>query len=144
MTRPPAIIRFERLYLGSTALWLGGAALSWDARRRMIAASPALAGYEWLVPAGFALVLVVSLALWWLVRERRSRGARAGVALLAVISAGVIAMTVLAAVSGNVLSPVATLLQLLSSALDIAAAALLFGAGARDWFGGANAVERVS
>jgi hypothetical protein len=135
MTRPVAIVRFERLWLASTAAWLVGAALSWGERRRMISDNPALGGYEWLVPAGFALVLAVSLCLWWLAAHRRRLMARTAVAGVAVLSAIVIAMTLIGMVTGRALTMPTNLLQLLSSALSIAAAASLFRADARPWFG---------
>ena len=135
MTRPAAIVRFELLWLASTAAWLGGAALSWSERRRMIADNPALSGYEWLVPAGFALVLAVSLALWWLAAHRRRLMARTAVAGVAVLSAIVIAMTLIGMLTGRALSIPTNVLQLLSSGLCIAAAASLFRADARPWFG---------
>ena len=141
MIRPPAIRRFEVLYLASTAAWLLGAALSWDDRRRLIAGKAALAGFEWLVPAGFALVLAVSLALWWGAAHRRSGFARAGVVVIAVMSAGLLVLTVIGLASGRALPLPATLLQLLSSGLGIAGAAMLFGEDARAWFGAAAQAE---
>ena len=141
MTRPAAIRRFEALYLASTAAWLLGAALSWDERRRLIAGNSALAGYEWLVPAGFALVLAISLGLWWGAAHRASRAARGGVAAVAVLSALVLGMTLVGLVSGRTLALPATILQLLSSGLGIAATVLLFGEGARTWFGETSPVE---
>ena len=135
MTRPSAIVRFERLWLASTLAWLAGAAVSWSERRRMIAVNPALAGYEWLVPAGFAGVLAISLILWWQAAHRRRLMARTAVAGIAVLSATVIAMTVIGMVTGRALSLPTNLLQLLSSGLCIAAAASLFRADAGAWFG---------
>ena len=144
MTRQPAIRLFDRLYLASTAAWLIGAALSWSERQRLIAGRSVLAGYEWLVPAGFALVLLVSLALWWGAGYRRSQFARAGAAFVAVLSAGVLVLTVIGLVSGRALSLPATLLQLLSSGLGIAGTLMLFTDGARDWFGEPDTVETLS
>lgn len=135
MTRPPGIRRFERLYLASTLAWLAAAALSWDARQRMVAASPALAGFEWLVPAGFALVILISLALWWRAAHGRSIMARTGIAGVAALSAIVIVLTSIGMVTGRALSLPSNLLQLVSSALDILAAGALFRRDAREWFG---------
>lgn len=133
MTRPAAIARFERLWLASTLAWLAGAALSWGERRRMISDNAALAGYEWLVPAGFALVLAVSLVLWWYAGRRRRLMARTAVAGVAVLSAIVVVMTLIGMATGRALSWPTNILQLLSSGLGIAAAASLFRPGA--WFG---------
>lgn len=135
MTRPAAILWFERLWLGSTLAWLVGAALSWNERRRMIAANPALAGYEWLVPAGFALVLAISLALWWFAAHRASRAARGGVAVIAALSTILIVTNVFVIARARALSLPANLLQLGSSALCIAAAVSVFRPEARAWFG---------
>ena len=144
MTRPPAIRLFDRLYLASTGAWLIGSALSWNERRRLIAGRPELYGYEWLVPAGFVLVLIVSLALWWGAGYRQSQVARAGTAFVAVLSAGVLVLTVIGIVNGRSLSLMSTVLQLLSSGLGIAGTLMLFTDGARDWFGEPDTVEIVS
>lgn len=134
MTRPPPVLRFERLWLGSTLAYAAGAVLSWDERRRMIAGAPALAGYEWLVPAGFALVLGLSLLLWGLAAHRRSLLARTGVVVMAALSALVIVLTLIGMASGRTLALPTNLLQLASSALGIAGAKALFDPGARGWF----------
>ena len=143
MTRPGAIARFEGLWLASTLAWLAGAAMSWGERRRMIAGNPALAGYEWLVPAGFALVLAVSLALWWMAAHRRQLMARTAVAGIAVLSAIVIAMTVIGMLTGRALSLPTNLLQFVSSALCIAAAVSLFRPEASRWYGVPDAEPRA-
>lgn len=135
MTRPAAVARFEVLWLASTLAWLGDAAMSWGERRRMIAGNPALGGYEWLVPAGFALVLLVSLALWWLAARRRRLMARTAVAGIAVLSVIVIVLTGIGMATGRALSLPTNLLQLVSSALCIAAAVSLFRPDADAWFG---------
>ena len=135
MTRPGAIARFEGLWLASTLAWLAGAAMSWGERRRMIAANPALAGYEWLVPAGFALVLAISLVLWWLAAHRRRLMARTAIAGIAVLSAIVIAMTAIGMLTGRALSLPTNLLQFVSSGLCIAAAVSLFRPEASRWYG---------
>lgn len=140
MRRPSAILWFERLWLGSTLAWLTGAGLSMGVRRRMIAARPELAGYEWLVPAGFALVLAISLLLWWFAAHRPRPAARIGVVVVAALSAATLVMS-LGVMGAHALSGVANLLQLLSSGLCLAAAATLFGTGARAWFGEPSSVE---
>lgn len=133
-TRPAAIRRFERLYLASTLAWVAGAALSWGERQRMIAANAALAGNQWLVPAGFALVLALTLVLWWQAARRGSIFARTGVAGMAVLSGLVIVLTLIGMASGRGSALPTNLFQLLSSGLGIVAGAALFRNDARAWF----------
>lgn len=135
MRRPDAIVRFERLWIASTAIWLGNAIWSWRERERVIADMSALDQRQYFVPVGLALVLAVSLVLWWLAAHRRRLMARTAVAGVAVLSAIVIVMTAIGMATGRSLSVPTNLLQLLSSALCIAAAASLFRPEAGAWFG---------
>lgn len=132
--KPGTVRRFERLYPASVAVWLAASALSWGERQALVARSPALVGYEWMVPAGFAGVLALSVLIWVLVR-RRAPGGR----VMAIVGGGfsTLALITVAArlVGGHSADVGATLLSLLASGLNVAAAASLLSPEARIWFG---------
>jgi hypothetical protein len=135
MEKPESIRRFDLLYLASIVTWLLASALSWNQRQAMIGRMPQLAGYEWLVPAGFAGVLAISILIWLLVRQRSVIGR-----VLAAISGGLSLLAVLPALVGLVTGQsghwLATALAILSSLTNVIAAASLFAPSAHAWFGG--------
>lgn len=133
MTKPPAILAFERAYAASILVWSARAALSWTKDSRMIAADPALIGYEWLVPLGFAAVLLLSLWLLWQVGWRRNAAAAGLVIASAALSALVMVLTVAGLVTGRAPVLVTALLSLVASALNIWAATRLRLPDARAW-----------
>ncbi|WP_375287494.1 hypothetical protein [Sphingomonas sp.] len=131
--KPETVRRFEMLYPASVLAWLAASALSWDERQALTARSPALVGYEWLVPAGFAGVLALSVLIWALVR-RRSPAGRVMAMVGGVFSALALVIVAGRLVVGHSADPVATLLSLLASGLNVAATAGLFAPAARAWF----------
>ena len=84
--RPPAILYFERLYLASLGLSVIGWAISWPVLSARMAVDPRTAGFGWLLPAGLALSVAISLALWFFVARRASRIARTIAVVLTALS----------------------------------------------------------
>ncbi len=141
MPRPPSIIAFERLYLGSIVLYIVNAALFWSATREImvqtpqIEANPAMAGMVGGIMAGSLIVTVlVSLLFWWLVARARSVAGKWLVVGTEAIGAifGLLALLRLA--RGTAPIPTATALGLIATGLAVAAAAMLFRADAGSWF----------
>ncbi len=141
MTRPPSIVRFEQLYLASIAIWLLTTLGFWSVNRHMIEANPQTAANPQmqsfaltLMVVSAAVVLGASLLFWWLAARK---GSPVGKWLVVVTEAIGILFALYALyllVSGaapNVLNAVG---NLLSTALAVAAAALLFRPDANVWF----------
>ncbi|WP_419808788.1 hypothetical protein [Sphingomonas sp.] len=138
--RPPSIAAFERLYLGSTALYVIVTLIYWSATREMMAASsqvqsnPQVGGMIGGIMIGsFAVTVLVALLLWWLVARGRSVVGKWLVVGTEAIGAigGLLALLRLARGTAGDLTQ--ALLGLLVTALAIAAAAMLFRADATAW-----------
>lgn len=132
--KPRTIRRFDLLFPASIAAWLAATALSWDERAAMVARNPALVGYEWLVPASSVLVFALSVLIWVLVRRRSPVGRT-----MALVSAVLSGLALLIAVGGLTIGRsadlAASLMSMLASGLNIAAAVSLLAPASRAWFG---------
>ncbi len=142
MQRPPSIVSFERLYLASMMLGLANTALGWQAREDVLSANPAVRGNPqvqamlgWMLPAATVVGLAMSLLLWFLVARRGSFIAKWIVVIFAglgVLGAIGVVLTLVRGLSPNV---IVSGLGLVTTALSIAAAAMLFRSDALPWFG---------
>jgi UPF0716 family protein affecting phage T7 exclusion len=130
VTRPPPIVRFERLYLASFALGLLIWALTWDQLSTQLAADPRTAGFGWMLVAALGLNVAIALFQWYAVARRGIAWVRWMVVLLTALHL----VTLLPGLFG---APVAltTLLGLVRVALEATAVAQLFAPASRDWFG---------
>ena len=145
MQRPPSIVLFERLYLGSLLLWAINTAAFWSTTRQVMADNPTYAANPQIqaimVPlmiGSVAVVALVSLLLWYLVARQASV---AGKWLVVVTEAlGVLAavMTLYRLVSATTGSPVMAAIGLVVTALAVASAVMLFRPDARAWLGEEN------
>ena len=142
MQRPPSIVNFERLYLGSIALGLVNTAIGWQARQDVLAANRAVAGnpqvqatLAWLLPLVTVIGLAISLLLWFLVARRGSVVAKWIVTVFAGIGVLTAIGVILTLVRGLSPSLIVSVLGLVTTALSVAAAAMLFRADALPWFG---------
>jgi len=134
MQRPPSIVRYEQLYLGSFILGLIVSALSWQGRAAQLNANPALGNLQWVMPAALVVGIVISITLWYFTARNASIAAKWVVTVFAALSLLGIARNLYALVSGTVpLLP--TLLAILVSVLYVAAAVMLFRPDAKLWFG---------
>lgn len=130
MTRPPPIVRFERLYLTSFALGLLIWALTWNQLSTRLATDPQTAGFGWMLVAALGLNVVIALFQWYAVARRGVAWVRWMVVLLTTLH-------LLGLLPGLFSAPLAlpTLLGLARVPLEMTAAAQLFAPAARDWFG---------
>lgn len=138
MTRPPPIVRFERLYLTSFALGLLIWALTWEQLRTRLAADPRTAAFGWLLAAALALNVAIALFQWYAVARRGVAWVRWMVVLLTTLH-------LLGLLPGLFSAPLAapTLLGLVRVALEVTAVRQLFAPAARDWFGADSADDDV-
>lgn len=138
MIRPAAVRRFELLWWGSFLIWLAAIVLAWPRTQydlRHMLAGPGTASIVAAVqPVTVALVLLLTLALWWFVARRASAAAR-WVAVVVAALAGLRALNLVLG-QGRIgfPAPVTTALFVLAALFDIAAVASLFGGDARGWF----------
>ena len=132
--RPPAIVFFERLYLSSLGLSVIGWAISWPALSARMAADPRTAGFGWLLPAGLALSVAITLALWFCVARRASRVARTIAVVLAALSVLRLLLNLPAMLSGA-MPPLAAILSIATVALGVVAVVALYRPDARSWCG---------
>ncbi|MBW6525634.1 hypothetical protein KZ813_02140 [Sphingomonas sp. RHCKR7] len=130
MTRPPPIVRFERLYLTSFALGLLIWALTWDQLSARLAADPRTAAFGWMLAAALTLNVAIALFQWYAVARRGVAWVRWMVVLLTTLHL----LSLLPGLFGAPLAP-ATLLGLVRVALEVTAVAQLFAPAARAWFG---------
>ena len=145
MSRPPSILLFERLYLGSTALYLINAVLFWAGAREamlmtpQVSANPAIAR---LIPGimvgSLALSVGLSLLFWFLVARRGSMAGK----WLVVVTEGLGACAALLAIVRLLRGApfgISIALGFIATAMAIAAAALLFRPDAQRWLGAGEA-----
>ena len=140
MNRPPSIVAFERLYLGSILLTVVNAIVFWSFNRNAIAAmpqvqeSPGLAALiNIMLVVSLAITVAVSLLFWWLV-------ARVGSVVgkwLVIVTEGLgvlfAILPLLNLIRGHGANVPGTIVTLVCTALAAAAAAMLFRADADDW-----------
>jgi hypothetical protein len=142
VTRPPSIVLFERLYLGSLALYLINSAVFWSSNRAIamstpqVQASPEAASMVGVIMvASLAITAGISLLFWWLVARQRSTVGKWLVVATEVIGAlfGLFALFQLVrGVAPNVPSAA---LGIVSTALAVVAAIVLFRPDATAWLG---------
>jgi hypothetical protein len=131
--RPPSIVMFDRLFLGSLAVSGVGLALSWEEMTGQLANEPAMAeiglGSGFIVGA-VAVGFAISLLLWYLVSHKASNVAKWILVVLAALSL----ISFPAALGGP--WNVTAILGLASYVLEIAALGFLFREDAREWLNG--------
>ncbi|HEX8384093.1 MAG TPA: hypothetical protein VF592_12050 [Sphingomonas sp.] len=136
MNKPPSITRFEQFWFASTLFWLVGTRLAWDRTQHALQLDqrtiPVAGWAQWFI---IGLVAVTTLMLWYLVARRGSRVAKWLVVLLAVIGAGRLLLTLFTLLASANPHPLSQGSFILSAALTIASAAMLFRDDARIWFG---------
>lgn len=130
MTRPPPIVRFERLYLTSFALGLLIWALTWEQLSTRLAADPRTAAFGWMLAAALGLNVAIALFQWYAVARRGVAWVRWMVVLLTTLHT----LALLFSLFGAPLA-LPTLLGLVRVALEVTAVAQLFAPTVRDWFG---------
>lgn len=132
--RPPSIVSFERLYLGSFAVSLIGWAFSWQQTADRLAIDPKTASFGWLLPAALLFSCAITLTLWYLIARRASAAAKWVVTVLTGLAVVRFALNLMVVAGGKV--PVtAVLLSAAITVLGVAAVVQLFRADARVWFG---------
>lgn len=136
MHKPLSITRFERFWLGSTLLWLVGTGLAWGRTQRALRVNPqTVAVADWAQWFTVGLVVATTLVLWYAVARRASVVAKWFVVALAVVGAGRLLLALFALVGSANPHPLSQGAFILSAALTIASAAMLFRDDARAWFG---------
>lgn len=141
MNRPTSIIWFERLYLGSTLLWLIGAALSWQNTRAVLAQSESAGslGVEALVQLYIGVMVfatILTLVLWYFTAR-----ARAVVAKWLVVAC--FAVGALLGLRGHIATlssdhPLEGVIGIGAMLLTAAAVFLLFRRDSVEWFSSAT------
>lgn len=131
--RPKSIVLFERLYLGGWALGVVNTVLTWSAVRanpNMVAVDQQVG--SWYVPTLTAIGLAIPLLLWFFIARKASVVAKW---IMVVFTALGVLGIAFAGLSGTLVAGLSTLLSVTSVVLNIVAAALLFRADSREWFG---------
>ncbi|WP_294191783.1 hypothetical protein [uncultured Sphingomonas sp.] len=134
MQRPASIVTFERLYLAGFALSLVSWVVGWPAMQAKLAANPQTAPFGWMLFVMLGLNIALTLLLWFFTARRASVVAKWIVVVLAGLSALRFLFNLPAALGGAVSAP-SLILSTLTTALNVAAAAMLFRFDARVWFG---------
>lgn len=134
MSRPPSIVRFERLYLASFAVGLASWAVNWNVLSTRLAADPRTAPFIWILPVSLLLGVAISLCLWFFVARRGSVIAKWVLVVLTVLAALRFLLNLPAVARGAV--PVGDVaLSAVTLLLGLVAAFQLFRPDARAWFG---------
>ena len=136
--RPQSIIWFERLYVLALILGLVSTWQNWSTRADLLRASDATANLAWLGPASTVVGLAIALTLLYLVARRASVVAKWIVVVLAGWGAVLLAILLVGLVRGTG-APLLIAVGVAQNIAYIAAAAMLFRADARAWFGEAPA-----
>jgi hypothetical protein len=134
VARPPSIIRYERLYLLAFALGLVRWAVDWNTLTHRLLASPLTREYAWFVPASLAVSITVTMTLWYFTARRPALAAKWIVVLLAAAGAIRVGFNVPAMTRG-LLSADEIIVSAVTTLLSLWAAAMLFRADSREWFG---------
>ena len=129
--KPQSIKMFDYLFLGSLALGILNFLLSWGDMEAQMAADPATAqmGTGFLIGI-FAFSMLVSLLLWYLISSRGSK-----IAKWILIIFTVIGLLMLPASLGT-LAPLAMVLTLVITAMQLAALFFLFKPDAKAYLAG--------
>ena len=131
--RPPSIIMFDRLFLGSLVVSAVSIVIGFDAMVDQLANEPGTA--ELGLSGGFlagvlAVGMAISLLLWWLIAHKASNVAKWFLIIL--LALGLISVPTLVTGPWDTM----TVLGLASYALEFAAIVYLFQADAKAWFRG--------
>lgn len=132
--RPPSIVKFDQLYLGTIVIGLIGLAVNWEVSMAQLEANPGLTQLGWS-PSGiligmYGFSIAISLLLWYFISRRASNVARW--ILVVVTGYGLITLPFSLFM---VALPLATLIiALLGAALQIAMLWFLFRPDAAAWF----------
>jgi hypothetical protein len=134
MQRPASINTFERLYLAGLALSLVGWIVDWPLMQARLAANPQFAQFGWMPAVMMVLSITVSLLLWYFAARRGSVVAKWIVVVFAAVVALLFLINLPAALGGAT-GAASLVLSVATTGLRVAAAAMLFRADARAWFG---------
>ncbi len=132
MIRPNSIVWFERLYLGSLVVGAINLVVTFDSAIADLQTNEAVAEMGWgagAVLISFAISLAVSLLIWYFITRKGSVIAKWFMVAFTII--GLLGL-------GSVFSTLGGLpmvLHVAITALEVAAAAMLFRSDARPWFG---------
>ncbi|MBX3593828.1 hypothetical protein [Sphingomonas sp.] len=140
--RPISIVRFELAYLASIVVWLAGIPILWSVWIRTLEAQPGFAGNAQMMDVArmiligvLALMLLISLALWYFTARRASTVGKWIVTILFALSVLRLPLLVRSiAVSGNV----SVGLNIIGIALTGYAVWMLFRPDAQAWFAGSR------
>ncbi len=133
MIRPKSIELFERCYLGGWAVGLVNTVLSWSTWAddpRITQAAEQIGG--WYLPAMTVIGLLIPLILWYFIARRGSVVAKW---IMTVLTAFGLAGVAIGLATGGYPGGLSGMLGLVGVALNVAAAALLFRADSKPWFG---------
>jgi hypothetical protein len=136
MTRPPSIVRFERLWFASLAAWSVGTLLAWERTQNSLvgnAQSAPIAG--WAQPAYAGMIVTIALIQWYFVARRPMPVVKWLVAAMAAIGGLRALFTLYAVLTARYPHPWSRGSFILAALLAVLAAAALFRADARAWFG---------
>lgn len=146
VTRPPSIVAFERLYLGSILLGIVNAIAFWSINRAAILdlpqvqASTGMTGMvDGMLIGSLAINVAISLLFWWLVARQGSVVGKWLVVVTEAIGLVMAILPLLRLLRGTAGNVPGTVLALVSTALAVAAAAMLFRADANGWFAARDA-----
>lgn len=136
MVKPTSIKRFELFWWGATLFWAVATRLAWDRNtNKLLADARTRAVAEWGQWFWIAVTIALTALLWWLVARRGSIAGKWLVTAWAALT-GVLALArSFSLVAGRTLHPFSEGAYLLTAALTVAAAAVLFRDDARAWFG---------
>ncbi len=136
MPKPPSVVRFERYWFVSTLFWLIGTRLAWDRTQHALRLNPqTMLVARWAQPFIVALVVATTLVLWYLVARRASVVAKWIVVALAVVGGGRMLLTLFTLATSVNPHPLSQGSFIISAALTIGSAVMLFRDDARLWFG---------
>lgn len=131
--RPTSIVNFERLYLGAIALGVINSFLSWDRSLALLRAQPTVQFGPGFLIATATIGVAIQLLLWFFIARRGSVAAKW--IFIVLVAIGLLALT-LSFVRNPTIGGVTGILGLVTYALQIAAALMLFRPDARAWLGG--------
>lgn len=136
MNRPPSIRRFEWFWWGSTLFWAIGTRLAWDRNQAKLLANPRTrVAAEWGQWFWIVVTLLLTPLLWYLIARRASVVGKWLVTAWAGLGGTLALARVFTLLTGRTLHPWSEASFLLTAALSVAAAAMLFRDDARAWFG---------
>ena len=131
--RPQSIVRFEQIYFAAMAVSLANTLVSFESTQSQLASDPASSqlglGSGFLI-ATLAFSIGIMLLLWYLIARRASNVAKW---ILVVITGLGLAMMVGNGSALAAMAPLAMVLTLVSSALQIASLVFLFRRDATEW-----------